>query len=92
MTQRTITARRGAGEYMDLCWECEPAFYAVRGHIDLDRAAEIVNAAEGAEFNASNFRHGWLKLRFSELSSGGPSWFIAGEHERPNIRVTVAEV
>jgi hypothetical protein len=77
---------------MNLTWEYHPDFYAVQGHIDLARAAEIVNGEAGTEFTAADFRHGWLKLRFSELSSDGPLWFIARQSEQPNIRVTVAEV
>lgn len=87
MTQRTN--RNRTGEYMDLDWESEPIFYAVRGHIEPEKAAQAVNDATGAEFAAAGFRHGWLKLRFSEWYSDGPRWFLATEHERPNIRVTV---
>jgi len=78
------------GEYVSLYWEGDPLFYAVMGHIDPAQAAKIVNNQEGSRFSPADFRHGWLKVRFSAwMENAGPAWFIAKPHEKPNFPVTL---
>lgn len=85
-------AKDRTGEYMALDWgDSLPAFYAVRGHVEPTSAAAAVNAAEDSEFAAADFKHGWLKFRFTCFIDG-PAWLLAEESEKPNIRVTVTVV
>jgi len=88
--KRERKACRHDGEYVSLRWEGDPLFYAVRGHVDPAQAAKIVNDQEGSSFSPADFRHGWLKVRFSALmGNAGPATLLARSYEKPNFPVTL---